>query len=107
MASSGGGATRELPLLKDVGAAKREELFVKKVQLCTTVYRFDNELAPVLGGAGGAVQQMNNADTRGKEAKRQTLMELLDFVNTQASRLSKVHPSQVMDVLCRRWQRWS
>lgn len=85
MASSGGGTAKELPLLKDVGVAKREELFVKKVQLCTMVYRFDSDLALQLaGGAGGPAVQMGNPDTGGKEMKRQTLMELLDFVNTQA-----------------------
>lgn len=70
--------------MKDVGVAKREELFVKKVQLCTMVYRFDSDLALQLaGGAGGPAVQMGNPDTGGKEMKRQTLMELLDFVNTQ------------------------
>lgn len=77
MASSGGIPAKEIPLLKDVSAAKREALFVQKVQLCTTVYRFDNE------AAGGAVTGSVSTDTRGKEIKRQTLMELLDYVNTQ------------------------
>lgn len=62
---------KEIPLLKDVSVAKREVLFLQKVEVCTTVYRFDNDL-----GTAGA------ADSRGKEIKRQTLMELLDFVNT-------------------------
>lgn len=72
MASTERGTTKEIPLLKDVGAAKREALFLQKVELCTTVYRFDNDVA--IPGS---------PDTRGKEVKRQTLMELLDFVNTQ------------------------
>eukprot|EP00904_Undaria_pinnatifida_P003104 jgi/Undpi1/12795/HiC_scaffold_7.g02462.m1 len=77
MASSERGPMKEIPLLKDVGLAKREALFMQKVELCTTVYRFDNEM----GGGGAGANDI--ADTRGKEVKRQTLMELLDFVNTQ------------------------
>lgn len=73
---------KEIPLLKDVPVAKREALFMQKVELCTTVYRFDNELA--MGGGAGVGNDAG--DTRGKEQKRQTLMELLDFVNTQVSR---------------------
>lgn len=78
MASGERGQVKEIPLLKDVGIAKREALFVQKVELCTVVYRFDNDM--MNGGGGG-----NNdaAETRGKELKRQTLMELLDYVNTQ------------------------
>lgn len=90
MASTAGGALpKELPLLKDVGAARREALFVQKLQLCTVVYRFDTEMSGVPGsgvgaeGMSGSTTSAAAAETRGKEAKRQTLMELLDFVNTQ------------------------
>ena len=82
---------KEIPLLKDVGLAKREALFMQKVELCTTVYRFENEMAM----GSGAVAGNNIADTRGKEVKRQTLMELLDFVNTHVSR--KCHMPQTDD----------
>lgn len=75
MASSERGQVKEIPLLKDVGVAKREALFVQKVELCTVVYRFDNDM--------GMNTNSDAQDTRGKELKRQTLMELLDFVNTQ------------------------
>ena len=74
MASGERGQVKEIPLLKDVGVAKREALFVQKVELCTIVYRFDNDM----NGSNN-----DAAETRGKELKRQTLMELLDFVNTQ------------------------
>lgn len=74
MASGERAQVKEIPLLKDVGVAKREALFVQKVELCTVVYRFDNDVNSNNGDA---------AETRGKELKRQTLMELLDFVNTQ------------------------
>ncbi|KAG5186544.1 protein phosphatase 2A regulatory B subunit [Tribonema minus] len=61
-------AVRELPLLKDVNPQKREALFQQKLQLCSVVFHFDDPAS----------------DQRGKDLKRQTLMELLDFVNTQA-----------------------
>lgn len=61
-------AIKELPLLKDVTPQKREALFQQKLQLCSVVFYFDDP----------------NSDQRGKDMKRQTLMELLDFVNTQA-----------------------
>jgi serine/threonine-protein phosphatase 2A regulatory subunit B' len=61
-------AVKELPLLKDVSPQKREALFQQKLQLCSVVFHFDDPAS----------------DQRGKDMKRQTLMELLDFVNTQA-----------------------
>ncbi|CAN0263154.1 unnamed protein product, partial [Ectocarpus sp. 12 AP-2014] len=73
MASGERGQVREVPLLKDVSLAKREALFVQKLELCTVVYRFDNEM--------GMGNNIDATESRGKELKRQTLMELLDFVN--------------------------
>mmetsp|Transcript_16603 Transcript_16603/g.24579 ORF Transcript_16603/g.24579 Transcript_16603/m.24579 type:complete len:438 (-) Transcript_16603:207-1520(-) len=60
-------AIKELPLLKDINPQKRDALFLQKLQLCSVVFRFDEP----------------SSDQRGKDLKRQTLMELLDFVNTQ------------------------
>lgn len=58
----------ELPTLRDHPAAKREELFKKKLDLCSVVFDFEDAAA----------------DKRGKDMKRQTLLELVDYVN-QAS----------------------
>ncbi|CAM9912152.1 unnamed protein product, partial [Chrysoparadoxa australica] len=52
---------------KDVSPQKRETLFQQKLQLCSVVFQFED----------------SNHEQRGKDLKRQTLMELLDFVNTQ------------------------
>jgi len=61
-------ALKDLPALKDTSTQKREALFQQKLQLCSIVFNFDDP----------------NADKRGKELKRQTLLELVDYVNTPA-----------------------
>ena len=61
-------ALKDLPQLRDTAAPKREALFEQKLQLCSIIFDFDDP----------------NADKRGKELKRQTLLELVDFVNTSA-----------------------
>ena len=59
-------ALKELPALRDAPPAKREELFVLKLKLCSVIFSFDDPMA----------------DKRGKDMKRQTLLELVDYVNT-------------------------
>lgn len=61
-------ALKELPALRDAPPAKREELFIMKLQLCSVIFTFDDP----------------TADKRGKDMKRQTLLELVDYVNTPA-----------------------
>eukprot|EP00929_Paragymnodinium_shiwhaense_P019772 TRINITY_DN13372_c0_g1_i1.p1 TRINITY_DN13372_c0_g1~~TRINITY_DN13372_c0_g1_i1.p1 ORF type:complete len:945 (-),score=280.51 TRINITY_DN13372_c0_g1_i1:158-2992(-) len=55
-----------LPKLKDVADEEKENLFRAKLQLCCKLYDFNNEQLPLE-----------------KEAKRQTLLELVEFVNTK------------------------
>lgn len=55
----------ELPALRDVPAAKREELFLNKLELCTVTFDFED-------------QTSNEAS---KNIKRTTLLELVDYVN--------------------------
>jgi len=61
-------ALKELPQLRDTAAPKREKLFQDKLDVCSIIFDFDDP----------------NAEKRGKELKRQTLLELVDFVNTSA-----------------------
>jgi len=61
-------ALKELPALRDAPPAKREELFVLKLKLCSVIFSFEDPMA----------------DKRGKDMKRQTLLELVDYVNTPA-----------------------
>lgn len=59
---------KELPLLAETPMQKREALFRQKLQLCGTIFNFDDQ----------------ESDTRGKEIKRETLVELAEYVNTPA-----------------------
>lgn len=58
---------KDLPLLRDAPAPKREALFKQKLALCTvTDFNWDDP----------------ESDRRGKEIKRATLLELVDFLDT-------------------------
>ncbi|KAI9209749.1 phosphatase 2A regulatory B subunit-domain-containing protein [Polychytrium aggregatum] len=54
----------KLSNFKDVPAAERSELFIKKLQQCCVIFDFNDALS----------------DLKGKEIKRQTLTELVDYV---------------------------
>ena len=71
-------ALKELPALRDAPPTKREELFVLKLKLCSVIFSFDDP----------------TADKRGKDMKRQTLLELVDYVNTPAGQ--KIFTESVM-----------
>ncbi len=57
---------KELPLLSDTPLQKREALFRQKLQLCCIIFNFDDE----------------DIDPKGKEIKRETLVEIAEYVNT-------------------------
>jgi len=57
---------KELPLLTETPMQKREALFRQKLQLCNVIFNFDDP----------------ESDARGKELKRETLVELAEYVNT-------------------------
>jgi serine/threonine-protein phosphatase 2A regulatory subunit B' len=71
-------ALKDLPPLRDSPPAKREELFIMKLKLCSVIFSFDDPIA----------------DKRGKDMKRQTLLELVDYVNTPAGQ--KIFTESVM-----------
>lgn len=73
-------ALRELAALRDAPPAKREELFIQKLKLCSVIFSFDDPTS--------------TADKRGKDMKRQTLLELVDYVNTPAGQ--KIFTESVM-----------
>jgi serine/threonine-protein phosphatase 2A regulatory subunit B' len=68
----------ELPPLREVASNKREELFRAKLKLCSVIFSFDD----------------STSDKRGKDIKRQTLLELVDYVNTPAGQ--KIFTESVM-----------
>ncbi|GMH94679.1 hypothetical protein TL16_g12973, partial [Triparma laevis f. inornata] len=68
MSNNSFAALKDLPALRDQPLKERESLFVKKLQLCSIIFAFDDP----------------KSDLRGKDIKRQTLLELVDYVNTPA-----------------------
>jgi len=54
-----------LPAFKDVSPAERTNLFIKKLRLCSCIFDFSE-------GSG---------QDKEKDVKRQTLLELVDYVN--------------------------
>lgn len=78
MVGSPPSALKELPPLRDAPAGKREALFIQKLQLCGVIFSFDDP----------------GDDKRGKDMKRQTLLELVDYVNTPAGQ--KIFTESVM-----------
>ncbi|KAJ6801011.1 serine/threonine protein phosphatase 2A 57 kDa regulatory subunit B' alpha isoform-like [Iris pallida] len=64
-----------LPLFRDVPVPERQSLFLRKLQICSIVFDFSDS------------SSLRHA--REKEAKRQTLVELVDFVQSGSSRLSE------------------
>ena len=62
----------QLPKLKETSNPQRkQELFIEKLKLCEVQFHFD------------AMGESTDHDKRGKELKRDTLLELVDFVSTQ------------------------
>lgn len=57
---------RELPALSETPMVKREALFRSKLQLCCVLFDFED----------------TESDSRGKEIKRDTLIEIAEYVNT-------------------------
>ncbi|RHY65222.1 hypothetical protein DYB30_011880, partial [Aphanomyces astaci] len=58
-------ALKDLPHLKDTNMQKREALFQQKLELCSVLFNFEDAAS----------------DKKGKDLKRQTLLELVDYVN--------------------------
>ncbi|KAJ3118572.1 hypothetical protein HDU96_000524 [Phlyctochytrium bullatum] len=54
----------KLVSFKDVGASERQELFLKKISQCNVIFDFNDALS----------------DLKGKEIKRQTLTELVEYI---------------------------
>jgi len=57
---------KELPLLSETPMLKREALFRQKLQLCCILFDFED----------------SESDVKGKELKRETLVEIAEYVNT-------------------------
>ncbi|XP_043699700.1 serine/threonine protein phosphatase 2A 57 kDa regulatory subunit B' beta isoform-like [Telopea speciosissima] len=67
------GIVETLPMFREVAAADRPALFLRKLQLCSILFDFSETLKSI----------------REKETKRQTLLELVDFIQSGSGRLSE------------------
>eukprot|EP00842_Homolaphlyctis_polyrhiza_P004397 jgi/Hompol1/4959/HPOL_001891-RA len=67
----------KLPAFKDVSTSERPDLFIKKIQQCNVLFDFNDALS----------------DLKGKEIKRQTLTELVEYVsNNRGVIVEHVYP---------------
>ncbi|KAG9456817.1 hypothetical protein H6P81_001325 [Aristolochia fimbriata] len=66
-------AVETLPYFRDVTASDRPALFLRKLQLCSILFDFSETLKSV----------------REKETKRQTLLELVDYIQSGSNKLSE------------------
>ncbi|CAL8089981.1 unnamed protein product [Orchesella dallaii] len=74
-----------LPLFKDVPAAEHEELFIRKLRQCCISFDF---LDPV-------------ADLKGKEIKRATLNELVDYITANRGVLTEPVYPEIIQMIAR------
>ncbi|PKA46929.1 Serine/threonine protein phosphatase 2A 57 kDa regulatory subunit B' alpha isoform [Apostasia shenzhenica] len=72
-----------LPLFRDVPVPERQSLFLRKLQICSMVFDFSDTLK----------------FAREKETKRQTLLELVDFVQSGSGRLSEPVQEELIRVI--------
>ncbi|EFN66909.1 Serine/threonine-protein phosphatase 2A 56 kDa regulatory subunit epsilon isoform, partial [Camponotus floridanus] len=71
---------QQLPLLKDVNAAEQEELFIKKLRQCCVAFDFMDPMA----------------DLKGKEIKRSTLNELVEYITAGRGVLTEpIYPETI------------
>ncbi|XP_042448954.1 serine/threonine protein phosphatase 2A 57 kDa regulatory subunit B' beta isoform-like [Zingiber officinale] len=64
---------KSLPLFRDVPVLELQALFLRKLQICSVLFDFSDTLK----------------SAHEKEVKRQTLSELVDFVQSRSSRLNE------------------
>lgn len=77
---------KEIPALLDTPSNKLEEIFVKKLQLCCFNFQFDDP----------------SSDKHGKDIKRRTLLELVDYVNNPSGQkiFTEAVMSDLMAMVC-------
>ena len=74
----------DLPRLKEVPVQQRQKMFIQKLELCETQFVFLSE----------AAESEDDVNRRGKELKRNTLLEMVDYVNNAAGQ--KIFTEEVM-----------
>jgi len=71
-----------LPKLRDVGATEKTELFRNKIKACREVFDFSKE-----------------ADSKAKDVKRQTLLEIVEYVNNTRNCFNETLMQDVLEMV--------
>ncbi|XVF55537.1 hypothetical protein PTKIN_Ptkin06aG0043900 [Pterospermum kingtungense] len=77
------GAVEPLPLFRDVPVSERQNLFMRKLQICCFQFDFSNTLKSV----------------REKEIKRQTLLELVDFIQSGSGKITEMCQEEMIKMV--------
>ena len=83
VASQPTGSVEALPLFKDVPAAERQNLFMRKLQICSFQFDFSDTLKSV----------------REKEIKRQTLMEIIEFIQSGSGKIHETVQEEMIKMV--------
>lgn len=82
-ATSASGNIENLPLFRDVPVSERQVLFLRKLQVCCIQFDFNDAMKMV----------------REKEIKRQTLVELVDYVQSGAGKISESNQEEMVKMI--------
>ncbi|KAG2406091.1 Serine/threonine protein [Vigna angularis] len=77
------GTIEPLPLFRDVPVSERQTLFIRKLQICCHVLDFSDTLKSI----------------REKEIKRQTLMELVDFIQSGSGKITETCQEEMIKMV--------
>ncbi|XP_010543448.1 PREDICTED: serine/threonine protein phosphatase 2A 57 kDa regulatory subunit B' beta isoform [Tarenaya hassleriana] len=77
------GSVEPLPLFRDVPVSERQHLFLRKLQICSFQFDFTDT--------------MKNA--REKEIKRQTLLELVDFIQSGSGKITEACQEEMIKMI--------
>ncbi|KAK8553855.1 hypothetical protein V6N13_072789 [Hibiscus sabdariffa] len=72
-----------LPLLRDTPVSERQNLFLRKIQICCFLFDFNDVLK----------------SAREKEIKRQTLLELVDFIQSGSSKITEICQEEMIKMV--------
>ncbi|KAK4481103.1 hypothetical protein RD792_011974 [Penstemon davidsonii] len=73
-----------LPLFRDIPVSERQSLFLRKLQICCFQFDFSDTLKMV----------------REKEIKRQTLVELVDFIQSGSGKITEANQEEMIRMIC-------
>ncbi|XP_052176382.1 serine/threonine protein phosphatase 2A 57 kDa regulatory subunit B' beta isoform-like isoform X2 [Diospyros lotus] len=77
------GTVETLPMLRDIPVSERQNLFLKKLQICCFQFDFSDTLKMV----------------REKEIKRQTLTELVDYVQSGSGKITEGNQEEMIRMI--------